>query len=60
MGNRADKWLHRDDFIAENMEAVKLIEDTWRKSLEEELHRTIDVWFDDSEQLLKELRPETG
>jgi hypothetical protein len=60
MGNRVDKWLHREEFIAENMEAVKLIEETWRKALEDELHRTIDVWFDDSELLLKELRPETG
>jgi hypothetical protein len=60
MGNRVDRWLHREEFIEENMEAVKLIEDTWRKALETELHRTIDVWFDDAELLLKELRPETG
>jgi hypothetical protein len=60
MGNRVDKWLHREEFIAENMEAVKLIEDTWRTALEDELHRTIDIWFDDAELLLKELRPETG
>ncbi|MEM9439737.1 MAG: hypothetical protein AAGA73_04770 [Pseudomonadota bacterium] len=60
MGNRADKWLHRDDFIAENLEAVKVIEETWRTSLEDELHRTVDVWFDDATRLLNELRPETG
>lgn len=60
MGNRVDKWLHREEFIAENMQAVALIEEEWRKALEAELHRTIDVWFDDAEVLLNELRPKTG
>ena len=60
MGNRVDKWLHREEFIAENMQAVTMIETEWRKALEKELHRSIDAWFDDAEVLLKELRPETG
>ncbi len=60
MGNRVDKWLHREEFIAENMQAVTLIEAEWRRALEDELHRSIDAWFDDAEVLLKELRPETG
>jgi hypothetical protein len=57
MGNRVDKWMNRDEFILENMDAVAQIQETWRKTLEQELHRTIDVWFDDAESLLKELRP---
>ncbi|MEM8949049.1 MAG: hypothetical protein AAGC99_06955 [Pseudomonadota bacterium] len=57
MGNRMDKWLHREEFIAENMEAVAMIEAEWRRALEHELHRSIDAWFDDAEILLKELRP---
>ncbi|MGI9503907.1 MAG: hypothetical protein ACR2RE_12735 [Geminicoccaceae bacterium] len=60
MGNRVDKWLHREEFIDENMQAVAMIEAEWRSTLEDELHRTIDVWFDDAEILLKELRPKTG
>jgi len=60
MGNRMDKWMHREEFIAENMQAVAMIEQEWRGTLEDELHRTIDVWFDDAEVLLKELRPQTG
>ena len=60
MGNRMDRWLHREEFVTENMQAVALIEQTWRTALETELHRTIDTWFDDAEVLLKELRPETG
>lgn len=60
MGNRVDKWLHREEFIAENMEAVTLIEQEWREALAAELNRTIDVWFDDAQVLLEELRPETG
>ncbi|MGI9508633.1 MAG: hypothetical protein ACR2QJ_04705 [Geminicoccaceae bacterium] len=60
MGNRVDKWLHREQFIAENMQAVTMIEQAWRSTLERELHRSIDVWFDDAETLLKQLRPETG
>lgn len=60
MGNRVDKWLHREEFITENLEAVSLIEEEWRKALEAELHRTIDVWFDDAEVLLEELRPTIG
>lgn len=59
LGNRVDHWLHREEFIKENLEAVDAIETEWRTSLEKELHRTIDVWFDDAEILLKELRPET-
>lgn len=57
LGNRVDKWLHREEFIKENLEAVDAIEREWRTSLEKELHRTVDVWFDDAEILLKELRP---
>jgi len=60
MGNRVDRWLHRDEFIEENMAAVAMIEEEWRRALEHELHRTIDVWFDDAELLLKELRPKSG
>ncbi len=60
MGNRVDKWLHREEFVEENLQAVAMIEDEWRGTLERELHRTIDAWFDDAEALLKELRPETG
>ncbi len=60
MGNRVDKWLHREEFMDENMQAVAMIEAEWRSTLEDELHRTIDVWFDDAEILLKELRPKTG
>jgi phage tail tape-measure protein len=60
MGNRVDKWLHREEFIAENLEAVSMIETEWRTDLERELHRTIDAWFDDAKVLLEELRPETG
>ena len=60
MGNRVDKWLHREEFIEQNMRAVTMIEQAWRSELERELHRTIDVWFDDAEALLKELRPDTG
>lgn len=60
MGNRVDKWLHRKEFIAENMQAVTMIEMEWRQALEDELHRSIDAWFDDAEILLKELRPKTG
>ncbi|MEM7041308.1 MAG: hypothetical protein AAF543_00720 [Pseudomonadota bacterium] len=59
MGNRVDKWLHREEFIKENMQAVSAIEQSWRQALEDELHRTIDTWFDDAEVLLKELRPRT-
>lgn len=60
MGNRVDKWMNREEFVEENMEAVGVIEETWRKAIETELHRAIDVWFDDAEVLLKELRPQTG
>ncbi|MGI9508488.1 MAG: hypothetical protein ACR2QJ_03955 [Geminicoccaceae bacterium] len=60
MGNRVDKWLHRDEFIDQNMRAVTMIEQEWRKALEREMHRTIDVWFDDAEVLLEELKPKTG
>jgi len=60
MGNRVDKWLHRKEFIEENMQAVTMIETEWRTALEDELHRTINAWFDDAEVLLKELRPKTG
>ncbi|MEZ5933787.1 MAG: hypothetical protein R3F54_17915 [Alphaproteobacteria bacterium] len=60
MGNRIDKWMNREEFIAENMDAVGQIQEAWRKALEQELHRTIDVWFDDAESLLKELRPTVG
>ncbi|MDH3662162.1 MAG: hypothetical protein OEU92_19390 [Alphaproteobacteria bacterium] len=60
MGNRVDKWLHREEFIAENTQAVASIEQAWRRALEDELHRTIDVWFDDAEVLLKELRPKSS
>ncbi len=59
LGNRADKWLHRDEFMQENLAAVTAVENEWRSALEEELHRTVDAWFDDAETLLKELRPET-
>ena len=51
--------MHREEFVKENLEAVDAIENEWRLSLEQELHRTIDAWFDDAEILLKELRPET-
>ena len=60
LGNRADKWLNRDEFITENLDAVAAIEKEWRTALEKELHRTVDAWFDDAEVLLKELRPETA
>jgi hypothetical protein len=60
LGNRVDKWLHREEFVEENLDAVAAIEREWRTSLEQELHRTIDAWFGDSETLLKELRPETS
>lgn len=60
MGNRVDKWLHREEFVAENIEAVAAIEREWRVALEQELHRTVDAWFNDAEILLKELRPKTG
>ena len=60
MGNRVDKWLHREEFIKENMAAVAMIEREWRQALERELLRTIDAWFDDAEILLKELRPTTS
>lgn len=60
LGNRVDKWLHREEFLKENLKAVNAIETEWRTSLEKELHRTVDVWFDEAEILLKELRPKTG
>lgn len=60
MGNRVDNWLHREEFITENLQAVTMIETEWRQALEDELHRSINAWFDDAEVLLKELRPETG
>ncbi|MGI9436851.1 MAG: hypothetical protein ACR2Q4_18815 [Geminicoccaceae bacterium] len=59
LGNRADKWLHREAFVTENLEAVAAIEREWQKALETELHRTIDAWFDDAEILLQELKPDT-
>ncbi|MGH1482556.1 MAG: hypothetical protein ACRBM6_28220 [Geminicoccales bacterium] len=59
LGNRVDKWLHREEFMEENLNAVDAIETEWRSSLERETHRTIDAWFDDAEILLQELRPET-
>lgn len=59
LGNRVDKWMNREEFVKENLEAVDAIEAEWRRSLEQELHRTVDAWFDDAEILLKELRPET-
>ncbi len=58
LGSRVDKWLHREEFIKENLDAVTAIETEWRTGLETELHRTIDAWFDDAETLLKQLRPE--
>ena len=58
LGNRVDKWLNREEFVEENLAAVNAIEDEWRRSLERELHRTVDAWFDDAEILLRELRPE--
>ena len=59
MGNRVDKWLNREQFIAENLQALDAIEREWRRTLERELHRAIDVWYDDAETLLRQLRPET-
>lgn len=59
LGNRVDKWLHREEFVKENLEAVDAIELEWRTTLEDELHRTVDAWFDDAEVLLKQLRPDT-
>lgn len=60
MGNRVDKLLHREEFVTENMQAVAVIQEEWRRALERELHRSVDAWFDDAELLLKELRPEMG
>lgn len=60
LGNRVDKWLHREEFIEENLAAVSAVEQEWRTKLEKELHRTVDVWFNDAEVLLKQLRPVTN
>jgi hypothetical protein len=58
LGNRVDSWMNRDEFVQENLAAIETIEADWRSAIEQELHRTIDVWFDDSARLLARLKPE--
>lgn len=58
LGNRADEAMTRETFIADNLDAVDAIKREWGHALEAELHRTIDVWFDDTQSLLERLRPE--
>jgi hypothetical protein len=58
LGNRVDRWLHREEFVAENLEAVGAIQREWTVALDQELQRTVDVWFDDAALLLEGLRPD--
>ncbi len=58
LGNRADEAMTRQAFIVDNLDAIDAIKHEWGRALEAELHRTIDVWFDDTENLLERLRPE--
>ncbi len=58
--NRVDRWLNRAEFVQENQAALAAIEQEWRGAIEQELHRTIDVWFDDSAAALQTLAPAPG
>ncbi len=58
LGNRADEAMTRETFVADNVDAVDAVKREWGQALEAELHRTIDVWFDDTQSLLERLRSE--